>query len=162
MLNNLDVLSPRLFVLAKTFGAHRGAGKIFLCHYKTSIRMSDLRVEDNGMVSNATQVLMDIMETMRKRNEEQAEEFRRVQDEMRRESIQAREMLEESLKVHDCLQRRNEELEHRLDQQLIVQSEEENNVDQDFQPFSEEIQREHIPVGYVFPKISVFAGKQDP
>jgi len=69
VLNNIDVLVQGLFVLARTFGAHRGAGKIFLCRYKTSIRMSDLRVEDNGTVSDATQVLMDMMETMRKRNE---------------------------------------------------------------------------------------------
>ncbi|KAK7333534.1 hypothetical protein VNO80_30309 [Phaseolus coccineus] len=86
--------------------------------------MSDFRVEDNGTVFDATQVLMDMMETMRKQNEEQAEEFKRVQEEMRRESIQAREMLEESLRVQDHLQRRNEELEHRLYQQLIVQWEE--------------------------------------
>jgi len=44
VLNNLDVLGQGLFVLARTFGAHRGAGKIFPCHYKTSIRMSDLMV----------------------------------------------------------------------------------------------------------------------
>ena len=138
--------------MARTFGAHRGAGKIFLCHYKTSIRMSDLRIEDNGTVSDATQVLMDTRETLRKRNEEQADEFRRVQEEMRRESIQARERLEESLRVQDRLQRRNEELEHYLDQQLIVQLEEGNDVDQDFQPFSEEILREQIPTDYLFPK----------
>jgi len=71
---------------------------------------------------------------------------------MRRESIQARETLKESLRVQDRLQRRNEELEHHLDQQLIIQSEEGNDVNPNFQPFSEEFLREQIPTGYVLPK----------
>jgi len=54
---------------------------------------------------------------------------------MRRETIQAREMLEESLRVQDRLQKRNEELEYRLDQQLIVQSKEGMMLIKIFSPF---------------------------
>jgi len=39
------------------------------------------------------------METMRKKNEERAEEFRRAEEGFRRESTQAREMMEESIRV---------------------------------------------------------------
>jgi len=40
--------------------------------------------------------------------------------------------------------------------------EEGNEDDRDFQPFTEEILREPIPAGYVFPKMGTFVGKQDP
>jgi len=40
-------------------------------------------------------VLIEMMETMRKQNEERAKEFRRAQEEFRRESAQSREMLDQ-------------------------------------------------------------------
>jgi len=55
---------------------------------------------------------------------------------MRREGVRAREMLKETLRVQEHLQRRNDKLEQRLDQQLMAQYEEGNDVDKDFQPFS--------------------------
>ncbi|KAK7356327.1 hypothetical protein VNO80_15596 [Phaseolus coccineus] len=111
---------------------------------------------------DTTQMLMEMMEAMRKQNEERVEEFRRAQEEMRREGERAREMLEYLLRIQNHLQQRNEELEQRLDQQVMGRFEEGNEDDQDFQPFSEEILREPVPTGYVFPRMRTFAGKQDP
>jgi len=45
------------------------------------------------------EMLMKMMEVMRKQNEERAKEFRRAQKEMRWEGERAREMLEESLQI---------------------------------------------------------------
>jgi len=54
---------------------------------------------------------MEMMEVMRKENEERAEEFRKTREEFIAESVRAREMMEESIRMQEQLQRRNEEFQ---------------------------------------------------
>ena len=101
----------------------------------------------------ATRVLMEMMETIKRQNEERAEEFRRGQEE-------TRVRMKEVLRGQEQLQRRSEELQRQLEDRRTRRWELEE-VEPDFQPFSEEILNEPFPTSYVFPKISLFTGKQD-
>lgn len=56
--------------------------------------------ETNGATPpDTSHMLMEMMVTMRRHNEERAKEFRRAQEEFKRESMQARERMEESVRL---------------------------------------------------------------
>jgi len=124
--------------------------------------------DSNGVVLETTQMLLEIMETMRKHNEDRAEEIGRAQEKFRRESTRSREMLEQTLRDRDQFRARNEELQQQINQQMLDQQQinqqmldqqqinqqmlDQQQINQqmldqqgeeeeepDFQPFSEEI-----------------------
>jgi len=106
--------SKETSLLARTFGAH-GAQVKLSCATNVIImrgsRRAAIEDEANGAMPDAAQALMEMMETMRKQNEERAKEFRRAQEDIRRESAEARERMEESARLQERLQRRNKELQ---------------------------------------------------
>ncbi|KAK7342378.1 hypothetical protein VNO80_25328 [Phaseolus coccineus] len=73
---------------------------------------------EENVESNALQNMMAMMEEMRRQNEEREEESRRVQEELRKESANAREMLKEFLWLQNQIQRKNEDLEQQIKNQL--------------------------------------------
>jgi len=76
--------------------------------------------EANGApLLDATHVLMEMMEVMRRQNEERVEEFRRAHEDFRRESAEVRARMEESARVQEMIQRRNEELRRQIEGQNI-------------------------------------------
>jgi len=77
---------------------------------------------------------MEMMQVMRRQNEERAEEFKRAREGeckseglegrvqkrgLRRESAEARARMEEYARVQERLQRKNEELQRQIEGQII-------------------------------------------
>jgi len=73
------------------------------------IRRAMAEEEANGVANGVslpevTRMLMEMMETMRRQNDERAEEFRKAQEE-------TRVQMEEALRGQERLQRKNEEFQ---------------------------------------------------
>ena len=65
-----------------------------------------------GSPSEATRMLKEIMETMRRQNDEHAKEFRRGQEE-------ATLWMNEALRGQERLQRRNEEFQRHVEDRML-------------------------------------------